>query len=84
MNVCPYTNESATCRLASPEVDGTIAYCKQCSQFVFRCASGHWNRAFARYCTQCSKKLKKPAQSDMVSGKFSTHSNVFQLDSAEC
>ena len=73
MNNCPYANESATCDL--PPVEGdqdgkqapTIAYCKQCSQVVFRCTSGHWNRAFARYCTQCSKKLEKPAQWDMAS-----------------
>ena len=68
MNVCPYTNEGATCGLLSPEVDGTIAYCNQCSQFAFRCAAGHWNRAFARYCTHCSQELEKPAQWSMASG----------------
>ena len=68
MNVCPYTNESATCGLLSPEVDGTIAYCNQCSQNAFRCAAGHWNRAFARYCTHCSQELEKPAQWGMASG----------------
>ena len=68
MNVCPYTHESATCGLLSPEVDGTTAYCNQCSQFGFRCAAGHWNRAFARYCTQCSMPLDKPAVWDMASG----------------
>ena len=73
MNNCPYTNESATCDLPPIEASQdskqapTIAYCKQCSQIVFRCPSGHWNRAFARYCTQCSKKLEKPAQWDMAS-----------------
>ena len=68
MNVCPYTHESATCGLLSPEVDGTTAYCNHCSQFGFRCAAGHWNRAFARYCTQCSIPLDKPAVWDMASG----------------
>ena len=68
MNVCPYTNGNATCGLLSPEVDGTIAYCNQCSQFAFRCAAGHWNRAFARYCTHCSQELEKPAQWGMASG----------------
>ena len=68
MNVCPYTNGNATCGLLSPEADGTIAYCNQCSQLAFRCAAGHWNRAFARYCTQCSILLEKPAVWDMASG----------------
>ena len=68
MNVCPYTDEGATCGLASSEITGTIAYCKQCSQFAFRCAAGHWNRAYARYCTQCSQELKKPAEWGMASG----------------
>ena len=69
MNVCPYANESATCDLSPVEVDlgSTIAYCQQCSEIVFRCASGHWNRAFARYCTQCSQKLEKPEQWRMAS-----------------
>ena len=68
MNVCPYTNEGATCELASPEVARTTAYCNKCSQFAFRCPAGHWNRAFARYCTQCSRELEKHAQWDMASG----------------
>ena len=68
MNVCPYTNGSDTCDILLPTVDGIIAYCKQCSQFAFRCARGHWNRAFARYCTQCSQELEKPVQWDMASG----------------
>ncbi len=68
MNVCPYTNESA-CDLPSAEVENasTTAYCQKCSQVAFRCASGHWNRAFARYCTQCSEKLEKPAIWEMAS-----------------
>ena len=68
MNVCPYTHESTTCSLLSPEVDGTVAYCNHCSEFALRCAAGHWNRAFARYCTHCSQELKKPAQWGMASG----------------
>ena len=73
MNNCPYANESATCDLPPAEADQggkqapTITYCEQCSQVVFRCASGHWNRAFARYCTQCGQKLEKPATWDMAS-----------------
>ena len=67
MNICPYTNEGVTCGLASPEVAGTIAYCKRCSQFAFRCAAGHWNRAYARYCTQCRQELEKPAVWGMAS-----------------
>lgn len=68
MNVCPYANENSACNLLSPEVAGTTTYCDKCSQFVFRCAAGHWNRAFARYCTQCSQELEKPTQWDMASG----------------
>lgn len=73
MNNCPYANENATCDLPPVEADqrgkhaSTIAYCQQCSQVVFRCDSGHWNRAFARYCTQCSQKLEKPVHWDMAS-----------------
>ena len=67
MNICPYTNEGVTCGLASPEVAGTIAYCKRCSQFAFRCAAGHWNRAYARYCTQCRQELEKPVVWGMAS-----------------
>lgn len=68
MNVCPYTNDSAKCSLPSTDADVTMTFCKQCSQFTFRCADGHWNRAFARYCTQCPQELKKPAQWGMASG----------------
>ena len=82
MNVCPYTNESETCGLASPEVDGTIAYCQQCSQFAFRCAAGHWNRAYARYCTQCRHKLEKPSQWDMASGN-PQRTATFSADSVD-
>ena len=69
MNVCPYANTSETCGLPSVNVDqgSTVAYCQKCSEVVFRCASGHWNRAFARYCTQCRQELEKPAQWGMAS-----------------
>ncbi len=83
MNVCPYTNESATCGLLPPEVDGTIAYCNQCSQFAFRCAAGHWNRAFARYCTHCSQKLEKPAQWGMASGNPQRTATLPQMPSID-
>ena len=68
MNVCPYARESATCSLLSQEIDGTAANCNHCSQLAFQCAAGHWNRAFARYCTQCGMSLEKPAVWDMASG----------------
>ena len=68
MNACPYTHENATCGLLSQEIDGTVANCNQCSQLAFQCAAGHWNRAFARYCTQCGIPLEKPAVWDMASG----------------
>ena len=68
MNACPYAHESTTCDLLAQEIDGTTAYCNHCSQFAFRCTAGHWNRAFAPYCTQCSIPLEKPAIWDMASG----------------
>ena len=83
MNVCPYTNESVTCGLLSPEVDGRIAYCKQCSQFAFRCTAGHWNRAFARYCTHCSQELEKPAQWGMASGNPQRTATLPQMPSID-
>ena len=83
MNVCPYAHESATCGLLSPEVDGTTAYCNQCSQFAFRCAAGHWNRAFARYCTHCGQKLEKPAQWGMASGNPQRTATLPQMPSGD-
>ena len=83
MNVCPYMNESATCNLLSPEVARTTAYCDKCSQFAFRCTEGHWNRAFARYCTQCPQELKKPANWDMASANpqhTATHPNSYSQE----
>lgn len=82
MNACPYINESATCNLPSPEVAETTAYCDKCSQFAFRCTEGHWNRAFARYCTQCSQELEKPAQWDMASGN-PQRTATFSADSVD-
>ena len=81
MNICPYTNEGATCGLLSPEIDETSAYCSQCSQWAFRCAAGHWNRAFARYCTHCGQKLEKPAQWGMASGNPQRTATLPQMPS---
>ena len=89
MNNCPYANESATCDLPPAEADQggkqapTITYCEQCSQVVFRCTSGHWNRAFARYCTQCGQKLEKPAQWDMASANAQRTATLPQTDSVD-
>ena len=75
MNTCPFINENAVCDLPSTETSGSdghtpkVAYCQQCARVAFRCSSGHWNRAFARFCTQsqCGQKLEKPATWDMAS-----------------
>ena len=73
MNMCPFKNENTMCSLPGPETernDGhmpTVAYCQQCSHVAFRCTCRHWNRAFARFCTQCGKKLEKPAVWEMAS-----------------
>lgn len=72
MKNCRTANGNTTCDLP-PETDGTdgqtlaVAYCKKCFQIAFRCASGHWNRPFARFCTQCGQKLNKPATWEMAS-----------------
>lgn len=85
MKNCPIANENATCGLHSPETERTdmpvpaVAYCKECFQLAFQCADGHWNRAFARFCTQCGKELKKPAMWEMASAspqRTATHPNV--------
>ena len=86
MNVCPYANERAACDLPATEIDqgGKIAYCKQCSEIAFRCASGHWNRAFASFCTQCSQELEKPVQWCMASAnpqRTATLSHTPSVDS---
>lgn len=69
MNVCPYANTGETCGLPSVDADqgSIVAYCEKCFEVVFRCASGHWNRAFARFCTRCSEKLEKPTEWGMAS-----------------
>ena len=82
MNACPYTSESATCELISSKVAETIAYCDECSQFAFRCAKGHWNRAYARYCTRCRQVLEKPPQWDMASANPQRTAN-FSADSVD-
>ena len=89
MNVCPYANTSETCGLPSVNTDqgSIVAYCQTCSEVVFRCASGHWNRAFARYCTQCSRELEKPAQWGMASAnpqRTATLPNMSSVDALNC
>ena len=81
MTVCPYAHESTTCSLLSTEVDGTVAYCNHCSEFALRCDAGHWNGAFACYCTQCRRKLAKPAQWSMVSGNAQRTATLPQTQS---
>ena len=66
MMVCPYSNEGAACELPSKN-GSAAAYCTKCFQIAFQCTSGHWNRAFARYCTQCPQELQKPTQWEMAS-----------------
>ena len=91
MKNCAVAKKNTTCDLPS-ETEGTneqapaVAYCKQCFQIAFRCACGHWNRAFARFCTQCPQELKKPATWDMASANpqrtaiLSQESSVDSLD----
>ena len=85
MNVCPYANTSETCGLPAVNADqgSTVAYCQKCSEIVFRCTSGHWNRAFARFCTRCSEKLEKPTEWGMASGnpqRTATLPKMFSVD----
>ena len=84
MNICPYANISETCGLPSVNADqgSIVAYCQKCSEVIFRCALGHWNRAFARYCTQCGQELEKPAQWDMASGN-PQRTGTFSADSVD-
>ena len=74
MNTCAFKKkENVTCDLPPPENGQTkeytpvVGYCQQCPQVAFRCSCGHWNRAFARFCTECGEELKKPATWDMAS-----------------
>ncbi len=68
MNGCPYVNNPTVCGLTETDGTATVAYCKACSEIAFRRASGPWNRAFSRYCTQSGDKLEKPAVWGMASG----------------
>lgn len=73
MKICHIANKGTTCNISVPETEENnkgipqIAYCKQCSHIALQCSSGHWNLAFARYCTQCGQKLQKPINWDMAS-----------------
>lgn len=68
MNICPTAHQNTACDLhaANDRQPANVAYCQQCATVAFRCPDGHWNRAFARFCTQCGKKLKKPAAWEMA------------------
>ena len=85
MNVCPYTNDSTTCGALSQDEysASTIAYCQKCCQVAFRCASGHWNRAFARYCTICSQELEKPEVWGMASANPQRTATLPQMPSVD-
>ena len=89
MNICPLANENTACDLPGPETEGNdngtpiIAYCEQCSQIAFRCSSGHWNRAFARFCTQCGNELEKPATWDMASANPQRTAILSQVPSVD-
>ena len=68
MTICPTASQKTACDLPAAN-DGhpsIVAYCQQCATVAFRCPEGHWNRAFARFCTQCGQKLKKPAAWEMA------------------
>ena len=73
MDTCPFTHENTACDLLSTELKRDIgqmpkaAYCQQCSAVAFRCSDGHWNRTFARFCTQCGQRLEKPRVWEMAS-----------------
>ncbi len=73
MKICGIAKGKTICDLPSQGTESTneqvpkVAYCKKCFQIAFRCSSGHWNRAFARFCTQCPEKLEKPSSWEMAS-----------------
>ncbi|RKU25047.1 hypothetical protein C6497_16875 [Candidatus Poribacteria bacterium] len=73
MKICHIANKGTTCNISVPETEennkdiSQIAYCKQCSHIAFQCSSGHWNVAFARFCTQCGQELQKPRNWEMAS-----------------
>lgn len=86
MKICHLANKGTTCNISVPETEENnkgipqVAYCTQCTHIVFQCSSGHWNVAFARYCTQCGQKLQKPTNWDMVSAN--PHRTATQPDNS--
>jgi len=62
MNECPYSpdhliDDKKLNQAASPR-PLAVGYCSECSHIAFLCSSCQsWNRAFARYCVQCGKRL---------------------------
>lgn len=89
MNSCPLSNENTACDLPVSETEGNdgdtpkVVYCAQCSEIAFRCSSGHWNRVFARFCTQCGDKLEKPATWDMASANPQRTALLSQVTSVD-
>ncbi len=89
MNKCPFSNENIACDLPPPEAGQTkrgipaVGYCRQCTQVAFRCSAGHWNRVFARFCTQCRQKLEKPAVWDMASANPQRTATLPQTSSVD-
>ena len=73
METCPFTHENTACDLLSTDAERDtgqmpkVAYCQQCAAVAFRCSAGHWNRTFARFCTQCGQTLEKPRVWEMAS-----------------
>ena len=61
MGKCPYNS----CH-PLPVGRAVVAYCSSCSQIIFRCPEGHWNRAFSQFCTECGVPLEKPKNWDMA------------------
>ncbi len=68
MTNCPTASQKSACDLpaANDRKTPTVAYCQQCATVACLCPEGHWNRAFARFCTQCGKKLRRPAAWEMA------------------
>ena len=72
MNTCPFADKNVECDLPMSGTEGgdrnipNAAYCRHCEKIAFRCPSGHWNRPFARFCTQCGHKLEKPEAWEMA------------------
>ena len=79
MRGCSNSNEGTACQFPV-ENTSSVAYCAKCFHIAFRCSSGHWNRAFARFCTQCGQKLDKPSSWEMASAnpqRTTTHLNSY-------